>query len=514
MDKIKNGPISAYYKDKNIFITGGTGFIGKALIEKLLRSCPGVGNIYILLRSKKGMNLEERCQKLFSNPIFDNLKNSNSDVFYKVIPVRGNVAEANLGLSSSDRQILIEKVNVIFHAAASVRFDDFIKDAILTNLRSARDMALLSLEMKNIEVFVHVSTAYCSITENKTVPEKLLPARGNWKKAIYLAENGEENILNTFSHKFIGDFPNTYTYTKHLAEHCINDLLTSKIPTVIVRPTIVVAAINEPLRGWIDNWNGINGLCVGAGFGVFRIGLGDPNIGSDCTPVDNVVKVLILSAWNRAQRKSLGTVEIMQSSAYNQKKYSIKHFTKIAMDAGYEVPLDVKMWYPNITFTQCWTYYYINAILIHFMPAVLLDLFLKLFGHKPFLFKIQRKVFVSNIALNYFMTHDWDFLNDNAMKLFNDDMLGSEKEEFKFHMVKNDKETYDYIKDSFRTTRWVLLNMSKEIKPRTMALNKGLYYLDKLCKGLFYLAVIWFLFFKLNIITICWESTLKYWKKL
>lgn len=53
------------------------------------------------------------------------------------------------------------------------------------------------------------------------------------------------------------------------------------------------------------------------------------------------------------------------------------------MDAGYEVPLDVKMWYPNITFTQCWTYYYINAILIHFMPAVLLDLFLKLFGHKP-----------------------------------------------------------------------------------------------------------------------------------
>lgn len=54
---------------KNIFVTGGSGFLGKALIEKLLRSCPNIGNIYILLRPKKGKYLHDRVQQILSSPV-------------------------------------------------------------------------------------------------------------------------------------------------------------------------------------------------------------------------------------------------------------------------------------------------------------------------------------------------------------------------------------------------------------------------------------------------------------
>lgn len=54
--------IKEFYNDKTILITGGTGFLGKSLIEKLLRSCDGVKQIIFLLRSKKGKSIEERIE--------------------------------------------------------------------------------------------------------------------------------------------------------------------------------------------------------------------------------------------------------------------------------------------------------------------------------------------------------------------------------------------------------------------------------------------------------------------
>lgn len=56
-----------FYKSKNIFITGGTGFLGIALIDKILRACPDIGNVYLLMRPKKGMTIEQRLEELTKN---------------------------------------------------------------------------------------------------------------------------------------------------------------------------------------------------------------------------------------------------------------------------------------------------------------------------------------------------------------------------------------------------------------------------------------------------------------
>lgn len=56
--------IPEFFAGKNIFITGGLGFMGKVLIEKLLRSCPKIGYIYVLVRNKKGQNAQDRLKYL------------------------------------------------------------------------------------------------------------------------------------------------------------------------------------------------------------------------------------------------------------------------------------------------------------------------------------------------------------------------------------------------------------------------------------------------------------------
>jgi fatty acyl-CoA reductase len=57
--------ISQFYENQSVFITGGTGFIGKVLIEKLLRSTK-VATIYVLIRAKGDKNPSPRLEKMFN----------------------------------------------------------------------------------------------------------------------------------------------------------------------------------------------------------------------------------------------------------------------------------------------------------------------------------------------------------------------------------------------------------------------------------------------------------------
>lgn len=62
-------PVQEFYKDGKILITGGTGFVGKALAEKLLRSCVNVSTIYLLIRAKRSQTAEDRYKKLLDSPV-------------------------------------------------------------------------------------------------------------------------------------------------------------------------------------------------------------------------------------------------------------------------------------------------------------------------------------------------------------------------------------------------------------------------------------------------------------
>lgn len=103
-------PIQRFFRGANVLVTGGTGFLGKLLIEKLLRSCPEVASVYVLVRNKKGKDLHARLDELFEDVVFDRLRKEYPKFRHKVVGVGGDCGLPELGLSMQDRQMIISQV--------------------------------------------------------------------------------------------------------------------------------------------------------------------------------------------------------------------------------------------------------------------------------------------------------------------------------------------------------------------------------------------------------------------
>lgn len=170
-------PVKDFYKNKNIFITGATGFLGIGLVEKLLRSCD-VGTIYLLMRPKKGKEIQARLEELTKNlvrikiiskknlfgrkikickyyvfQVFEKLRETAGDApFKKLVAVAGDVGEDNLGLSPKDRETLINNVHIVFHSAATLDFEAGLKPTVKINLLGTRRIVQLASELRNIQV--------------------------------------------------------------------------------------------------------------------------------------------------------------------------------------------------------------------------------------------------------------------------------------------------------------------------------------------------------------------------
>lgn len=129
--------ITDFYSDKIIFITGTTGFVGKVVLEKILRSLPDFKRIYIMVRPKKGMNNQQRIEEIFRSELFTAYFEQNPHMRKewpnKVAPIAGDLTLSGLGLSQTDRDILLNEVQIIINSAASVNFDDPLLDALNIN---------------------------------------------------------------------------------------------------------------------------------------------------------------------------------------------------------------------------------------------------------------------------------------------------------------------------------------------------------------------------------------------
>ena len=71
IEELTNEPseIRNFYSDKTVFLTGATGFLGKAILEKLLRGCPDLKKIYVLVRNKRGLSAEQVITKLVDDVV-------------------------------------------------------------------------------------------------------------------------------------------------------------------------------------------------------------------------------------------------------------------------------------------------------------------------------------------------------------------------------------------------------------------------------------------------------------
>lgn len=196
-----------------------------------------MGNIYLLLRAKKGKSVEERLKQLIKNDVFEVVRqNQPEEIFDKLIPIEGDVSELNLGITPENRATLVENVNIVLHSAATLDFHESLKPTVQTNLLGTRRVLELCSQIDRLDAMVHVSSAYVNSFKLEC-DEILYPAPDDAEKIINLVTTLNEDALLELQPSLLKDHPNTYTFTKHFAEHEVNKCA-SQFPCGIVRPSM------------------------------------------------------------------------------------------------------------------------------------------------------------------------------------------------------------------------------------------------------------------------------------
>ncbi|CAN7993773.1 unnamed protein product, partial [Ixodes pacificus] len=241
---VKHSEVQRFYQDEVIFITGVTGFLGKVLLEKLLRSCPGIERIYLLIRPKRNLSPTERWELLLRSACFQRLHQECPSSLNKLVVVDGDISEEKLGLKSGDYERLASDVSMVFHAAATVRFNESLRNTVKINVEGTKNVLDLCHHIKKMKAVVHVSTAYvhCDLD---ALEERVYPSTVKPDDIISLTKALSEVDLVKATPELLGAKPNTYILSKALAESIVAEQGRG-LPLVIVRPSGVSASWKEP----------------------------------------------------------------------------------------------------------------------------------------------------------------------------------------------------------------------------------------------------------------------------
>ena len=136
----------------------------------------------------------------------------------KIVPIQGDLMNDNLGIEPKDREIITNSVNIIINSAASVNFNDPLKTALQINYFGSNRVLDLAKECKHLEIYTQVSTAYVNCDRLGYIEEKLYNPTLDVASRVREFMSMSDLEIKEQQSKLIGNFPNTYTFTKNLAE--------------------------------------------------------------------------------------------------------------------------------------------------------------------------------------------------------------------------------------------------------------------------------------------------------
>lgn len=313
-------------RGKHVLITGTTGFLGKAVLEKLIRSVPDIGGIYLLVRGNaRHPNGRERFfSEIASANVFDYLRAEDIAGFDQFLETRvhcvtGELTRPRFGLSDDEYEALADRVDLVINSAASVNFREELDKALSINTLCLNNVAVFARRAGNIPV-VQVSTCYVNGMNSGEISEDVIkPAgadiprnAGGWYETgslIRLLQDKITDVRSRYAGKMLEKklvelgireanhygWSDTYTFTKWLGEQRLMESLQDQSLT-IVRPSIIESALAEPVAGWIEGVKVADAIILAYAREKVTVFPGDRNGVIDVIPVDLVANSLLLAS--------------------------------------------------------------------------------------------------------------------------------------------------------------------------------------------------------------------------
>lgn len=153
-----------------ILLTGVTGFVGKVVLEELIRQRTDgtlqFDRILVAIRSLRGQSALERfLGKVVKSPCFSKLPSGwHNDVSV----IQGDLMEPDCGINTSYMDELTHNVTHIIHCAGCVSFDSPMNVLLAENVTASLNILQLAQKCPNLKRLVATSTAY--VTPNTKGP--------------------------------------------------------------------------------------------------------------------------------------------------------------------------------------------------------------------------------------------------------------------------------------------------------------------------------------------------------
>jgi len=312
-------------RGKRVMITGTSGFLGKVVLEKLIRTVPDIGAVYLLIRgNKRHPDARSRfLNEIATSSVFDRLRETDAEALDgfiedKIHCVTGEVTESEFGLPAGGYSELAGKLDAVINSAASVNFREELDKALAINTLCLDNLTRLAALNPRLAV-IQVSTCYVNGMNSGQVTESVVKPTG---KAVPRSEHGyyeitellqrlQEKIADTRSRhdgkaleKELVDlgireanrygWSDTYTFTKWLGEQLLMKALNGRSLT-IVRPSIIESALEEPAPGWIEGVKVADAIILAYAREKVTLFPGKRSGVIDVIPVDLVANAIVLS---------------------------------------------------------------------------------------------------------------------------------------------------------------------------------------------------------------------------
>ncbi|KAE8368488.1 male sterility protein-domain-containing protein [Aspergillus caelatus] len=241
-----------YYSRKVLFITGASGFLGTALVYRIISQAP-VAHIYLLCRG--GLpRLEEVWRQYLPSKYIECLYDTEL-----VTAIKGDILEPNLGIDEGHLQALHKRVNIVIHTASPINLMSSLEKLANPVMHGSENVAHFALQCHQLDRFVYVSTAYVnaflyqeSDDSDPYVEETIYPLGRGWISDV--RDEWEQVQREGDSQEYKAhNFPWPYGYAKHLTERLVLSKFSATGEAgklLILRPSVIAPAQTFPYQGF------------------------------------------------------------------------------------------------------------------------------------------------------------------------------------------------------------------------------------------------------------------------